>query len=396
MKIAWLTENLLYWNGGAKWILEISRRLRQRCELDIFVTRASAENKEIFGKANIEVKEFSNTATDNLRYWFFYPYYVWSNARKLKRLLAPYDVLISTNTDFIASRLNKRTIYTCLEPHPWIYSPAFTKGRPPIQRLLAKVGRPLARLYDQSTKRKSGWLVAVDKFNASRLQEIYGRLPTIIYVGVDSELFSIKHNPALEATYSDYEVIIHSSSHLSPPKGTPCLVEALSKIVKQVSNCRLLILNPHENEREQSELIKLAQSFGVASNIEFLPAVEEEDLPYYYSLAKVVIQPSIYPAGAHLPLVEGAACETPGITFSGIANVEDVVHGETGFIVPYGDIDALAQRTVEILKDSQLREQMGKQAREMAKNLFSWDRNAEIMWDLVQEITSKPFHCINR
>jgi len=394
MKIAWLTENLLYWNGGTKWILEISRRLRQRCELKVFTTKASAENKRIFGEAGLEVNEFSSTAADNLKYVLLYPYYTWSNIRRLKRLLASYDVLIASSTDLIASWLNKRTICICFEPNPWVYSTAFVKSRPLIQRLLAELVRPLVRLYYQSTIRKAERLVSIDRFNVSRVQSIYGRVPDVVYAGVDSKLYSRKHNPTLEAVYSGYEIIIHSSSSLNPVKGTLHLVKALPKIIEQVPNCRLLMLNPTRVEREQAELMRLAQGLDVVSHIEFLPPIKEEDLPYYYSLAKVVVQPSIYPGGAHMPLVEGAACETPGIAFSDSANAEDIVHGETGFLAPYGDIDALAQMIVEILKTPQLREHMGKKAREMAKSLFSWDRNAEIIWNVAQEVTSRPSYII--
>ncbi len=389
LKIALLLENLLYWNGGNKYVLELGWRLKRKCEVDVFVTKASVECREIFGDAGLKVIEFSGVGADNLRYTLFYPYYVLANARKLKRLLMPYDIVLSVNADFIASRLNKKTIYMCLEPNPWLYSSSFVKGRPIIQRVIANLGQPFGRLYDRRIKKRGDCLIAIDKFNESRLEKIYGRSSTIVYCGIDSTFFSKKRNAELEKAYSDYEVIIHSSSNLSPAKGTRILVEALAKIVDQVPNCRLLILNPHKNEIERMELTRLAQGLGVASNIEFLPPIKEEDLPSYYSLAKVVVQPSIYPAGAHMPLIEGAACEVPGITFEGTTNEEDVIDGETGFLVSYGDIEALAQRTVEIIQNPQLFRDMGKKARGMVTTVFSWDRNTDVLWELIQEVKDK-------
>jgi glycosyltransferase involved in cell wall biosynthesis len=38
---------------------------------------------------------------------------------------------------------------------------------------------------------------------------------------------------------------------------------------------------------------------------------------------------------------------------------------------------------LEILKNPEPGERMGKKARERAESLFSWDRNAEIMWNLI-------------
>jgi len=390
MKIAWLNEHLLYWSGGVKWILEISRRLKQKSELDIFVTKASDENKQLFRKAGMELKEFSNISTDNARYWLFYPYFIWENSRKLKRLLTSYDVVISTSptTCVIAAFLAHKSIFVFFEPNVWVYSPSFINGLPFMQRLLLKMGHPLSKWLDQTAMKKADKLVTLDNLNAARGRAIYGRQPDIIPVGVDTELFAPKHNAELEAAYSNCQVIIHSATYLNPVKGTRFIVEAMPRIIEQVPDCHLLILNPHKQEKERAELMGLAQSIGVASHIEFLPPLKEEHLPDYFSLAKVVIQPSLY-VSTHMPLAEGAACETPAIAFDGINADEDVVDGETGFITPFGNIDMLAQKTVELLKNPGLRAKMGKKARARVLKLFSWDHNADLIFNLAKEISNK-------
>ena len=90
-----------------------------------------------------------------------------------------------------------------------------------------------------------------------------------------------------------------------------------------------------------------------------------------------------------MPLAEGAACETPAIAFDGINADEDIVDGETGFITPAGNIDLLAQKTVELLQNPDLRAKMGRKARERAIKLFSWDRNANLMLTLAEELCTK-------
>ncbi len=95
LKVAWLDEHLLYWTGGVKWILEISRRMKQVCDLDIFITKASDENKMLFNQAGVKVHEFSDVSINDKKYWIFYPYFLWMNYCKLKKLLKSYDVIIS-------------------------------------------------------------------------------------------------------------------------------------------------------------------------------------------------------------------------------------------------------------------------------------------------------------
>jgi glycosyltransferase involved in cell wall biosynthesis len=58
-----------------------------------------------------------------------------------------------------------------------------------------------------------------------------------------------------------------------------------------------------------------------------------------------------------------------------------VKDGETGFHVPAADPDALAERLIELMQDHELREKMGRQASEYAKE-FSWS----IITDQVLEL----------
>jgi glycosyltransferase involved in cell wall biosynthesis len=385
MRVAWMLENLLYWNGGVKYVFQVCKRLIERCELDVYVTQSSAENKRLFNEAGIEVKEFSNVQSGMRRYWLFHPYYIQASRKRLKPVLAEYDVVISNSpgTNLIAAGLGKKTIFLFFEPNPYIYAPYFIKGLPVLPRYLVRCAYPLIWMYDMWAMKKADRLLSVTKFAATRGEQIYKRPVKVIYPGIDTKLFTRKQDPALEAKYSAYKVILHSATYINPVKGTHFLIKALPKIIAQVPECRVLILNSMRDEKARANLIDMAHKLNVASHIEFLPFIEEEDLPYYYSLAKAVVQPSIYES-FRLSLQEGAACETPGISFSGGSADEDIVHGETGFIVPLGDIDSLAERSIELLKDSQLRERMGKVGRKRAKRMFSWDKNVEAMWKFIK------------
>jgi glycosyltransferase involved in cell wall biosynthesis len=53
---------------------------------------------------------------------------------------------------------------------------------------------------------------------------------------------------------------------------------------------------------------------------------------------------------------------------------EVVKHAETGFLLPVGDVDGMAARTLEILKDDERRREMGLAGRHRAESLFGADR----------------------
>jgi len=371
-KVVLLNEHLLYWTGGVKWILEMSKRLK----CDVFVTKASSENKMLFNQVGIEVKEFADVSINDARYWIFYPYFLWDNWRKLKRLLVDYNVIISTSptTCLIGAFLNKKSIFVMFEPNVWVYSPDFIEGLHPVLRLVARVGHPVIKWLDRFAMRRAGKLVALDGFRAKQGEKIYGRHVEIIPIGVDTELFKPQSKPASSG------IIFHVATYLSPVKGTYFIIVALPQIIKEVPDCQLWILNAQGQQDERIALIFLAKRLGVDSYIKFLDRVSEETLPAYYSYAQIVVQPSFF-TSHYWPILEGGACETLAIAFDGVNAHEGIIDGETGYLVPAGNVEALADKIIEVLKNPN--PEMGRKAREMVIQRFSWERSAKLMSELV-------------
>ena len=68
--------------------------------------------------------------------------------------------------------------------------------------------------------------------------------------------------------------------------------------------------------------------------------------------------------------LEAMASEVPVIATQAGGLPEVVVEGETGYLLPVGDIEAMAERGIEILRDPALGTRLGKQAREVAVSRF--------------------------
>jgi glycosyltransferase involved in cell wall biosynthesis len=73
--------------------------------------------------------------------------------------------------------------------------------------------------------------------------------------------------------------------------------------------------------------------------------------------------------------LEAAACGTPTVASDSPGLRDSVVNGETGFLVPHGDVDALAARIREVVEDPRKRDELGTGARRFAE-AFSWDSSA--------------------
>lgn len=87
--------------------------------------------------------------------------------------------------------------------------------------------------------------------------------------------------------------------------------------------------------------------------------------------------------------LEAAACGTPTVASDAPGLRDSVRHGETGFLVPHGDVDALAERLAQLVSDRGLRARMGAAARGFAETL-TWDRAAEGMEGYLQARVAPP------
>ena len=75
-----------------------------------------------------------------------------------------------------------------------------------------------------------------------------------------------------------------------------------------------------------------------------------------------------------LSALEAMACEVPVVGSDAGGLPEVVKHAETGFLLPVGDIDGMAARSIEILKDEEHRRCLGQAGRRRAAALFGSDR----------------------
>jgi glycosyltransferase involved in cell wall biosynthesis len=81
--------------------------------------------------------------------------------------------------------------------------------------------------------------------------------------------------------------------------------------------------------------------------------------------------------GWGITVVEAAACGTPSLASDSPGLRDSVRAGETGFLVPHGDVNALATRMLDLANTPALVERLGRAARAFAEGL-SWDRTADL------------------
>jgi len=121
-------------------------------------------------------------------------------------------------------------------------------------------------------------------------------------------------------------------------------------------------------------LERLAEELGVGSAVRFHGFVSEAEKIALLRRAWANIFPSPK-EGWGITVVEAAACGTPSIASDSPGLRDSVLHGQSGFLVPHGDVEGLTRRMLELAEAPALVATLGAGARRFAEGL-TWERTA--------------------
>jgi len=181
---------------------------------------------------------------------------------------------------------------------------------------------------------------------------------------------------------------------IEPLKGVETLLHAISLVRRQgLLDCcphYLAVIggepdaSPDEMSAEMARLQELSNELGIGDVVIFLGKQSQDSLPYYYSSADVVIVPSHYESFGMVAL-EAMACGTP-VVASQVGGLAFLVQdGITGFHVPDGEPSALCEKLSELIRNPGLRERMGKQAADYARE-YAWEKIAPRIIEVYQAV----------
>lgn len=228
-------------------------------------------------------------------------------------------------------------------------------------------------------------IVAATQAEVAQLQWLY-KVDTahvaVIPPGVDTtHFYPIPEDEAKEfiGAPPDRRMLLFVG-RIIPLKGIDTLMEAMAILCKQGVLCdspmSLYVIGGDPDvtrdqmTAEMARLHAMQESLGISDLVTFLGHRDQDSLQYYYSAAEVVIVPSHYESFG-LVALESMACGTP-VVASEIGGLAFLVRdGETGFHVPAGDAEALAERLGLLIQDDHLRAKLGRQAAEYASE-YDW------------------------
>ncbi len=160
----------------------------------------------------------------------------------------------------------------------------------------------------------------------------------------------------------EHAPVVGKIARLFPLKGHADFLSAAALIAADLPDCRFLIVGDGILRRELEEEVR---RLALADRTIFAGLVPPEEVAVYIQAMDVVVHTSLREGIARV-LPQAGAVGKPVVTYELDGAPEVVREGGSGFLVPAGDFKAVARRTLELLRDRALRDEMGSRGRAFA------------------------------
>lgn len=213
----------------------------------------------------------------------------------------------------------------------------------------------------------------------------------VIYNGIDLDKF------AQQASSSDKrselglrrdDFVIAMVANLRPAKGHEVALRAFAEIADKVPQGYLLFLGAEFDPNYSEKMRQMAQAYQLTDRVLFLGA--RNDVASILPACDVLLAPS-HSEGFSSAILEAMAAGVVVIASAVGGNVEQIVDSETGYLVPPSDADTISTRLLELFLRPELRQKLGKAARDRVQECFCVEKMVERYERLYRSLfRSKP------
>lgn len=175
------------------------------------------------------------------------------------------------------------------------------------------------------------------------------RIHVLLNPVVDEEIGPLAQQPVDHEWFAKGNQTILSVGRLQPVKGHLVLVEAFSRVRKELSDARLVIIGEGP---ERSAIEDRIGSLGLSDNVKLL-GFQSNPMPYFRNAAVFAL--TSRNEGLPNVLIEAMACGLPVVATDCPPGMKEfVTDGVNGFLVPVDDRRLISERIIQVLKDNRL------------------------------------------
>ena len=238
--------------------------------------------------------------------------------------LQDYDMIISTSHCVAKGIIpHPQALHVCYihSPMRYAWNQYFSYFSPAKLSFLSRLIIPPLihhlRIWDESSSSRVDHFLANSKNVAQRVEKYYRRQAEVLHPPVETDFFQ----PGKEN--EDFYLIV---SALVPYKRIDLAIEAFNQV-----GASLKIIGQGPDYKKLKKSAK--------ENIQFLGALEAEELLRFYQTAKALLLPGEEDFG--ITSLEAQACGIPVIAYARGGALESVVPGKTGLFFPELKVESL-------------------------------------------------------
>ncbi len=168
-----------------------------------------------------------------------------------------------------------------------------------------------------------------------------------------------------EMGFSEKTPVIGFIGRLDYIKGPDIFLELAREVRNLKPDAQFVMVG---NGEMRDELVKHAKTLGIEASIHFT-GWKHNTSSYFHSFDVFVL--TSRNEGQGRVLVEAMASERPIVAMKSGGVPEVIIDGESGFLVPAGNIKSASLRIIELLASLELRKEMGSAGRKRAEENFS-------------------------
>ena len=176
------------------------------------------------------------------------------------------------------------------------------------------------------------------------------------------------------------------AGRLVSEKGIDILLQAFAKVLLKVPEAKLLIAG---DGSEKDNLQALSVELGITKSVTWLGYLPQPEMEQQFNNAWVQVVPSMWAEPFGNVTTEAMMRGTAVIAAAVGAQPEIVTDEETGFLVPPGDVEALASKLILLLLDPDLSEKIGQAGRDRALTEFSEDKRNDRFVEIYARLINK-------
>jgi len=253
-----------------------------------------------------------------------------------------------------------------------------SRGRSRLVRTLVYLDHILSVLLMKAFAKVIFVFNAYDRETLCRLGIDTNKVYVLNY-GIDLE----KINDVLVSSAKEYEGLYFG--RICKAKGSHELIAAWREVVKRIPDAELLMFGPIDHYFKK-ELINMIDILGIKKNVIIRePIYEDEEKYKLIKKSKLFVLPSYVDTWC-IALAEALACQTPAVVYE--LPTLKTVYGDAVITCRKGNIKDLAEKTLQILDDEDLRETKAKEGYERVKK-YTWERSSKRELQIIKNMFAR-------